>query len=70
MIFQDQATCLRPRNGLHLPRLQRADALLDLRTPGGFNIAVRGIGHCAMLLSRRVGDLLVENLSSARSETA
>ena len=42
----------------------------DAYCPGGFNIAVRGIGHCAMLLSRRVGDLLVENLSSARSETA
>ena len=31
----------------------------------GFNIALRGVGHCAMLLSRRVTDLLVENLNAA-----
>ena len=36
----------------------------DAYCPGGFNIAVRGIGHCAVLLSRRVADLLVENLSA------
>ncbi len=33
--------------------------------PDGFNIALRGVGHCAMLLSRRVTDLLVENLNAA-----
>jgi pimeloyl-ACP methyl ester carboxylesterase len=42
--------------------------------PGGFNIDVRGIGHCATLLSRRVADLVVENLAatlvSARSPRA
>jgi pimeloyl-ACP methyl ester carboxylesterase len=32
--------------------------------PGAFNIAVRGIGHCAVLLSRRVADLIVENLTA------
>lgn len=31
--------------------------------PGGFNIAIGGVGHCAMLRSRRVADLIVENLS-------
>lgn len=36
----------------------------DAYCPGGFNIAVRGIGHCAMLLSRRVADLIVENLTA------
>lgn len=34
----------------------------DAYCPGGFNIAVRGLGHCAMLLSRRVADLIAENL--------
>ncbi len=33
--------------------------------PGGFNIAVAGVGHCAMLRSRRVADLVVENLARA-----
>jgi pimeloyl-ACP methyl ester carboxylesterase len=33
--------------------------------PDGFNIAISGVGHCAMLLSRRVTDLLVENLTAA-----
>jgi len=32
--------------------------------PSGFNIAVSGMGHCAMLLSRRVADLIAENLSA------
>ena len=36
----------------------------DAYCPGGFNIAVSGIGHCAMLLSRRVADLIVENLTA------
>ena len=36
----------------------------DAYCPGGFNIAVRGVGHCAMLLSRRVADLIVENLAA------
>jgi pimeloyl-ACP methyl ester carboxylesterase len=31
--------------------------------PGGFNIAIGGVGHCAMLRSRRVADLIVENLA-------
>jgi pimeloyl-ACP methyl ester carboxylesterase len=38
--------------------------------PGGFNIAVRGVGHCAMLWSRRVGDLIVENLTAAPPKSA
>jgi pimeloyl-ACP methyl ester carboxylesterase len=36
----------------------------DAYCPGGFNIAVSGVGHCAMLLSPRVADLLVENLTA------
>jgi pimeloyl-ACP methyl ester carboxylesterase len=36
----------------------------DAYCPGGFNIAVSGIGHCAMLLSRRVADLIAENLAA------
>ena len=36
----------------------------DAYCPGGFNIAVRGVGHCAILLSRRVADLIVENLAA------
>jgi pimeloyl-ACP methyl ester carboxylesterase len=35
----------------------------DAYRPGGFNIAVRGLGHCAMLLSGLVADLIVENLA-------
>lgn len=35
----------------------------DAYCPGGFNIALRGVGHCAMLLSRRVADLIAENLA-------
>jgi pimeloyl-ACP methyl ester carboxylesterase len=35
----------------------------DAYCPGGFNIAVGGVGHCAMLRSRRVADLVVENLA-------
>ena len=31
--------------------------------PGGFNIAVGGVGHFATLRSRRVADLIVENLA-------
>jgi hypothetical protein len=31
--------------------------------PGGFNIAVGGVGHFATLRSRRVADLVVENLA-------
>lgn len=34
----------------------------DAYCPRAFNIAVRGIGHCAMLQSRRVADLIAENL--------
>lgn len=37
--------------------------------PGGFNIAVRGVGHCAMLQSRRVADLIAENLAAPRPKT-
>ena len=37
----------------------------DAYCPGGFNIAVRGVGHCAMLLSPRVADLIAENLAAA-----
>lgn len=36
----------------------------DAYCPGAFNIAVRGIGHCATLLSRRVADLIAENLAA------
>jgi pimeloyl-ACP methyl ester carboxylesterase len=36
----------------------------DAYCPRAFNIAVRGIGHCAMLLSRRVADLIAENLAA------
>jgi pimeloyl-ACP methyl ester carboxylesterase len=36
----------------------------DAYCPRGFNIAVRGVGHCAMLQSRRVADLIVENLAA------
>lgn len=36
----------------------------DAYCPRGFNIAVRGIGHCAMLQSRRVADLIAENLAA------
>lgn len=36
----------------------------DAYCPRGFNIAVRGIGHCAMLQSRRVADLITENLAA------
>jgi pimeloyl-ACP methyl ester carboxylesterase len=32
--------------------------------PDGFNIAVRGVGHCAMLLSARIADLITENLAA------
>jgi len=35
--------------------------------PGGFNIAVSGLGHCAMLLSPRVADLIAENLPAPGS---
>jgi pimeloyl-ACP methyl ester carboxylesterase len=37
----------------------------DAYCPGGFNIAVRGLGHCAMLQSRRVADLIAENLAAS-----
>ena len=36
----------------------------DAYCPRGFNIAVRGVGHCAMLQSRRVADLIAENLAA------
>ncbi len=36
----------------------------DAYCPGGFNIALSGVGHCAMLLSRRVADLIAENLAA------
>jgi pimeloyl-ACP methyl ester carboxylesterase len=36
----------------------------DAYCPQAFNIAVRGVGHCAMLLSRRVADLIAENLAA------
>jgi pimeloyl-ACP methyl ester carboxylesterase len=36
----------------------------DAYCPRAFNIAVRGIGHCAMLQSRRVADLIAENLAA------
>lgn len=36
----------------------------DAYCPRGFNIAVRGLGHCAMLQSRRVADLIAENLAA------
>jgi pimeloyl-ACP methyl ester carboxylesterase len=36
----------------------------DAYYPPAFNIAVRGVGHCAMLLSRRVADLIAENLAA------
>jgi pimeloyl-ACP methyl ester carboxylesterase len=36
----------------------------DAYCPQGFNIAVRGLGHCAMLLSRQVADLIAENLAA------
>jgi pimeloyl-ACP methyl ester carboxylesterase len=41
----------------------------DAYCPGGFNIAVRGVGHCAMLLSRRVADLIAENLAAPAPQT-
>jgi triacylglycerol esterase/lipase EstA (alpha/beta hydrolase family) len=34
--------------------------------PGAFNIEVRGIGHSSMLFSRRVYELVRENLAAAR----
>jgi pimeloyl-ACP methyl ester carboxylesterase len=36
----------------------------DAYCAGAFNIAVSGIGHCAMLLSGRVADLIAENLAA------
>lgn len=36
----------------------------DAYCPQGFNIAVRGIGHCSLLLSRRVADLITENIAA------
>jgi pimeloyl-ACP methyl ester carboxylesterase len=37
----------------------------DNYCPGAFNITVRGLGHCQLLLSRRVATLIAENLASA-----
>ena len=42
----------------------------DAYCPRGFNIAVSGVGHCAMLLSRRVADLIAENLDRAGADHA
>ena len=42
---------------------QRAQ-MYSLQDENIFNIAVRGVGHCAMLLSRRVADLIAENLAA------
>lgn len=32
--------------------------------PQAFNIAVSGVGHCTMLWSRRIADLVIENLTA------
>lgn len=42
----------------------------DAYCPGGFNIAIGGIGHCAMPRSARVADLVIENLASAPATRA
>jgi pimeloyl-ACP methyl ester carboxylesterase len=34
--------------------------------PGAFNIEVRGVGHFTLLRSRRIGDLVIENLNAPR----
>jgi len=38
--------------------------------PGAFNIEVRGLGHMSLLFSRRVYELVRENLAAERSEAA
>jgi hypothetical protein len=35
--------------------------------PGAFNIAVRDVGHFTLLLSKRIAELIAENLQTARS---
>jgi len=36
--------------------------------PGAFNIAVRDVGHFALLLSKRVAELAAENLAAAKAD--